>query len=56
MINEVLDPHSGAILFKKDKESLTIERLEEKVKKLESDNTELFRRVGQLEEMIKGLL
>lgn len=36
MIREVIDKNSGAILFKKDQESLDLEKLMKKVEDLES--------------------
>lgn len=36
MIKEVIDKNSGAILFKRDEESLSLEYLQKKVEELES--------------------
>ena len=41
MINEVVDKDTGAILFKKSKETLTLERLVKKVEELEKRIEEL---------------
>ena len=53
MIKEVVDPVSGAILFKKDQESLDLEYLMKKVKELESSNRRLEKRIKKLEESMK---
>jgi chaperonin cofactor prefoldin len=52
MIKEVIDKGSGAILFKKDSESLTLEDLMKRVDRLESENNKLKKRIEILE---KGL-
>lgn len=49
MITEVYDPSSGAILFKKDEESIDIETLKIKVQDLED-------RIQYLERCIKYLI
>lgn len=50
MIKEVLDKGSGAILFKKDPESLTLEEVVKRVEKLEKENKELKKRIKSLED------
>lgn len=50
MIVEVQDPESGAILFKKDKESLTLEDLMKRVVDLEKKNKQLEKRIKSLED------
>ena len=50
MIVEVKDPATGAILFKKDKESLTLEDLVKRVSDLEKKNKQLEKRIKTLEE------
>lgn len=53
MIKEVLDKGSGAILFKKDPESLTLEEVVKRVEKLEKENKELKKRIKSLEDKAK---
>lgn len=52
MIREVLDPHSGAILFKKDSESLLIEKLARQIEELEAKVVYLEEKLQSLESKI----
>ena len=54
MIKEVYDKNSGAILFKKDEESLAIDKLIAKVKILEEDITILNNKINILENLINS--
>lgn len=49
MITEVVDKKTGAILFKRDKESLQLEDVIRKVQALEEKNIELENRIRYLE-------
>lgn len=53
MIREVYDKKSGAILFKRDKESMDIEYLLQKINDLESKNASLERKMKKLEKSQK---
>lgn len=53
MIKEVIDKGSGAILFKKDSESLTLEEVVKRLDKLEKENKELKKRIKSLEDNAK---
>lgn len=52
MIKEVIDPHSGAILFKEDEDTLNLKYLLKKVEELEKENKELNARVKKLEDSL----
>lgn len=49
MIEEVVDKSSGAILFKRDKDSLLLEELLYRVTSLEEENKRLLSRIENLE-------
>lgn len=49
MIKEVIDPNSGAILFKKDEESLTLEDAVKRIESLENKCKSLEKRIKTLE-------
>lgn len=49
MIVEKIDPNSGAILFKKDKESINLEKALKRIDELEA-------RVGVLEALISDII
>ena len=53
MIIEKVDKHSGAILFKRDKESITLESLVKEVDSLRKKVNKLERTVKKLEETQK---
>ena len=48
MIKEVIDPNSGAILFKKDEESLTLEYAVKRIESLETKCKNLEKRLKTL--------
>lgn len=50
MIREVVDKETGAILFKKDKETQNIEYLLDEVAKLKKYTSRLEKRIRSLEE------
>lgn len=52
MIVEVVDKNSGAILFKKDKESLTLEAVVKELEELKKKNSKLEKRIKALEESL----
>ena len=54
MIKEVLDKDSGAILFKKDQESIDLEFLKNKVSELEKQNKSLEKRIKKIEDSTKS--
>lgn len=49
MITEVVDKETGAILFKKDEESKSLEDLMKRFEALEKKNTKLEKRIKELE-------
>lgn len=53
MINEVIDKGSGAILFKKDNESLTLEEAVKRLDILEREYKSLEERIKLLEDSSK---
>lgn len=56
MIVETIDPNSGAILFKKDKEGLTLEKAVEDIEFLKKENTALKRRITMLDNKLNSLI
>lgn len=52
---EKIDKHSGAILFKKDKESLSLEKAIKQIDELQKTITSLEKRVKKLEKTIESL-
>lgn len=52
MMIEVKDKHSGAILFKKDPDSINIQKLTKRVEELESKNRSLEKKLNKLEKLI----
>lgn len=54
MIVETIDPNSGAILFKKDKEGLTLDQAVEDIASLKKEITALKRRMTMLENKLNS--
>lgn len=52
-IREVVDKRSGAILFKKDKESLTLEQAVKQIAEMQKTINSLEKRVKKLEKASK---
>lgn len=50
---EVLDRHSGAILFKKDEEGRTLDKLQEKVAAQEDTIKSLEKKIAELSKLVK---
>lgn len=53
MRKEVIDPHSGAILFKRDEDGVALEELQKEFKKLKDYCIKLEKRVKELEKSSK---
>ena len=54
MIIETIDPNSGALLFKKDKEGLTLEEAVEDIALLKKEITSLKKRLTTLENKLNS--